>query len=39
MREIGPLAVNVSRIGRLEQLAKTMGPGDAPHEILETLAK
>jgi uncharacterized membrane protein YjjP (DUF1212 family) len=39
MREIGPPAVNVSRIGRLEQLAKAVGPGSAPSEISAKLAK
>ena len=39
MREIGPPAVNVSRIGRLEQLAKTMRRDAAPRAILEMLAK
>jgi uncharacterized membrane protein YjjP (DUF1212 family) len=39
MREVGPPAVNVLRIGRLEELANTMGPGSAPHEILEKVAK
>jgi uncharacterized membrane protein YjjP (DUF1212 family) len=39
MREVGPPAVNVLRIGRLEELANTMGPGSAPQEILEKVAK
>lgn len=39
MREIGPPAVNISRIGRLEQLAKAVGPGSAPSEISAKLAK
>jgi uncharacterized membrane protein YjjP (DUF1212 family) len=39
MREIGPPAVNVLRIGRLEQFAKTIEPGSAPREISTKLAK
>jgi uncharacterized membrane protein YjjP (DUF1212 family) len=39
MREVGPPAVNVLRIGRLEQLATTMASGSAPREILEKLSK
>ena len=39
IREIGPPAVNVSRIGDLEQLAKTVGAGSAPRDISEKLAK
>ncbi len=39
MREIGPPSVNVSRIGRLEQLAKAVGPGSAPRDISAKLAK
>ncbi|HET9718403.1 MAG TPA: threonine/serine exporter family protein [Pseudolabrys sp.] len=39
MREIGTPAVNVLRIARLEQLAKSMGAESAPREILETIAK
>jgi uncharacterized membrane protein YjjP (DUF1212 family) len=33
MRMLGPPGINVSRIGRLEQLAKAVQPGTAPHEI------
>jgi uncharacterized membrane protein YjjP (DUF1212 family) len=39
MREIGPPAVNVSRIGRLEQLAKSVEPGSSPDDISARLAK
>src|SRR6185312_1654042 len=39
MREIGPPAVNVSRIGNLEQLARTVASGSAPRDISERLAK
>jgi uncharacterized membrane protein YjjP (DUF1212 family) len=39
MREIGPAGVNAWRIGELEQLAKTVGPGLAPREIAARLAK
>jgi uncharacterized membrane protein YjjP (DUF1212 family) len=39
MREVGPPAVNVLRIGRLEELATTIESGSAPREILEKLAK
>jgi uncharacterized membrane protein YjjP (DUF1212 family) len=39
MREIGPPGVNAWRIGELEQLAKTVGPGIAPREIAARLAK
>ena len=39
MREIGPPAVNVSRIGDLERLAKTVEAGSAPHDIANKLAK
>lgn len=39
IREIGPPAVNVSRIGDLEQLAKTVEAGSAPRDISEKLAK
>ena len=39
MREIGPPAVNVSRIGELERLARTMESGSAPRDISEKLAK
>jgi uncharacterized membrane protein YjjP (DUF1212 family) len=39
MREIGPPAVNVSRIGELEQLATTAGSGLEPRGIVRTLAK
>ena len=39
MREIGPPAVNVSRIGDLEQLAKTVEAGSAPRDIANKLAK
>jgi uncharacterized membrane protein YjjP (DUF1212 family) len=39
MREIGPPAINVSRIGNLEQLARTVGSGSAPRDISEKLAK
>lgn len=39
MREIGPPAVNVLRIGRLEQLAKSVEPGSAPGDISAKLAK
>jgi uncharacterized membrane protein YjjP (DUF1212 family) len=39
MREIGPPAVNVSRIGDLEQLARTIGSGSAPRDVSEKLAR
>jgi uncharacterized membrane protein YjjP (DUF1212 family) len=39
MREIGPPAVNVARIRHLEQLAKTVGPGSGPRDILAKVAK
>jgi uncharacterized membrane protein YjjP (DUF1212 family) len=39
MREIGPPAINVSRIGDLEQLARTVRSGSAPRDISEKLAK
>jgi uncharacterized membrane protein YjjP (DUF1212 family) len=39
MREIGPPAVNASRIADLEQLARNMGPESAPHEIGTRLAE
>ena len=39
MREIGPPAVNVSRIGDLERLAKTVEAGSAPRDIANKLAK
>lgn len=39
MGEIGPPAVNVSRIGDLEQLARTVQAGSAPRDISEKLAK
>lgn len=39
MREIGPPAVNVSRIGDLEQLAKTVEVGSTPRDIADKLAK
>ena len=39
MREIVPPAVNVSRIGDLERLAKTVEAGSAPHDIANKLAK
>jgi uncharacterized membrane protein YjjP (DUF1212 family) len=39
MREIGPPAVNVSRIGELERFARTMESGSAPRDISEKLAK
>ena len=39
MREVGPPGINAWRIGELEQLAKTVGPGLAPHEIVVKLAE
>ena len=39
MREIGPPGINVWRIGELERLAKTAGPGLAPREIAAELAE
>ena len=39
MREIGPPAVNASRIADLEQLARNMGLESAPHEIGARLAE
>ena len=39
MREIGPPAVNVSRIGDLEQFARTVESGSGPRAISEKLAK
>jgi len=37
MRMLGPPGINVSRIGRLEQLAQAVGPGTAPNEIAAKL--
>src|SRR5262245_12217474 len=39
MREIGHPGVNVSRIGELEQLAKTLGPGIGAREIAARIAR
>src|SRR5262249_53060792 len=39
MREIGPSGINAWRIAELEQLAKTLGPGQAPREIAVRLAE
>ena len=39
MREIGPPGINAWRIGELEQLASTAGPGVAPREIAAKLAE
>jgi uncharacterized membrane protein YjjP (DUF1212 family) len=39
MREIGPPGINAWRIGELEQLARTAGPGVAPREIAAKIAE
>ena len=39
MREIGPPAVNVSRIAHLEQLARSIRPNAAPRDIAKMLTK
>jgi len=39
MREIGPPAINAWRIAELEQLARTLRPGCAPHDIAVKLAE
>ena len=39
MREIGPPGINAWRIAELEQLARTVGPGDMPRDIAARLAK
>jgi uncharacterized membrane protein YjjP (DUF1212 family) len=39
MRDVGPPGINTWRIGELEQLAKTMGPGLKPREIAAKLAQ
>jgi uncharacterized membrane protein YjjP (DUF1212 family) len=37
MGMLGPPGINASRIGQLEQLAKAVGPGTAPHNIAAEL--
>jgi uncharacterized membrane protein YjjP (DUF1212 family) len=39
MREIGPPGINAWRIAELEQLARTVRPGDAPRDIAARLEK
>lgn len=39
MREVGPPGINASRIVELEQLAKTMEPGQMPRDIAAALAE
>ncbi len=39
MREVGPPGINAWRIGELEQLTKSVGPGITPREIAVKLAE